>query len=173
MINDEMHIKMMIMFALRSAGGMIPSDTVAQIIDECGIGQIRTAGELFELRDQGHISLITDDGTEYAVLEKTGREIVSALGRDLSSSLREKIILTTAKEIAKLRKDLEIMASYKERHGGGYDVCFTLKDEGEPLMDLKMYAPTTDQANIMITSFKNDPYRVYREVLASLSKKES
>lgn len=111
MINDNQQIKMMIMFVLRSAGGTIPSETVFQIMDECGIGQIRTLSELFELRDMGHISLITDEDTEYAVLENTGIEIVSALGRDLSPSLRENLMIITEKEVAKLRNDLGIQHS--------------------------------------------------------------
>ena len=91
MINDNQQIKMMIMFVLRSAGGTIPSETVFQIM--------------------GHVSLITDEDTEYAVLENTGIEIVSALGRDLSPTLRENLTLITAKEVSKLRNDLGIKPS--------------------------------------------------------------
>ncbi|MBQ6172566.1 MAG: DUF4364 family protein [Clostridia bacterium] len=170
MINDDQQIKMMILFALRSAGCPLPSVTIAQILNECGIGQIGTSGELYDLEEKGHVSLITDDDTEYAVLQKTGTEIVTALGRDLSPTLREKIILATAKEVAKLRKDLGVSASCREKPDGGFDVLFSLTDEGSPLMELTMYAPTKAQADIMISAFKDDPYRVYRDIITSLSK---
>jgi hypothetical protein len=172
MIDDNQQIKMMILFSLRSAGCPLPSSTVAQILNECGVGQLGTSGELYELRDRGHVALITDEDTEYAVLQKTGIEIVDALGRDLSPTLREKLILTTAKEVAKLRKDLGISSSCKERSDGGFDVYFALTDEGSPLFEVTMFAPTKAQADIMISGFRNDPYRVYRDVIASLSKRD-
>ena len=173
MINDNQQIKMMILFTLRSAGCPLPTDTITLILNECGIGQIGTSGELYDLKEKGHVELITDDDTEYAVLQKTGIEIVTALGRDLSPTLREKIILATAKEVAKLRKDLGVSASCKERSDGGFDVFFALTDEGAPLIELTMFAPTKAQADIMSSTFKDDPYRVYRDIIASLSKREN
>ena len=169
MINNEQQIKMMILFSLASAGCPLPTETVSQILNEFDVGQIGTSGELFELREKGHIALITDEDTEYAVLQRTGTEIVKNLGNDLSPTLREKLISATAKEVAKLRKDLGVSASCKERPDGGFDVVFGLTDDGSSLMELKLFAPTKAQADIMSDNFREDPYSVYRKVIASLS----
>lgn len=170
MIQNEQQVKIMILFALWSAGCPIPKETLEQILTECGIGAIGTSSELYDLAANNHLNIISDDGTDYVVLQKTGLEIVSTLGRDLSPSIREKLLLTTAREVASLRKDLCISASYTPKKNGGFDVKVALSDEGSFLMDLTMFAPTTAQAEIMVANFREDPYRVYREVLASMTK---
>ena len=170
MIQNEQQIKMMILYSLWSAGCPIPTVTLGQILMECGIGTIGTMGELYDLAEKKHLSIISDDEVEYIVLQKTGVEIATTLGHDLSPSMREKLMLLTAREVAKLRKDLGVAASYEEREGGGYEVRVSLSDEGSSLMDLKMFAPTRAQADLMTANFREDPYKVYRDVLASMTK---
>ncbi|MBO5036879.1 MAG: DUF4364 family protein [Clostridia bacterium] len=170
MIQNEQQTKMMILYSLWSAGCPMPTVTLSQILGEFGIGAIGTTGEIYDLAEKKHITVIDDDDVEYIVLQKTGQEIATTLGRDLSPSVREKLMLTTAREVAKLRKDLGVAASYEGKESGGYEVYVSLSDEGSALMDLKMFAPTRAQADIMIANFKDDPYKVYREVLASMTK---
>jgi len=170
MIQNDQQIKMMILYSVWSAGCPIPTQTLEMILSECGIGQIGTSGELHDLAEKGHISLISDDETEYIVLQKTGYNIVSTLGADLSPTVREKLILTTAREVANLRKDLGVFASFDERSEGGFDVKLSITDDGVHLIDIKLFAPTKAQAEIMTANFKDDPYKVYREVLASMTR---
>ena len=170
MIQNDQQIKMMILYTVWSAGCPLPTQTLEVILAECGIGQIGTSGELHDLAEKGHLSLISDEETEYAVLQKTGIEIVSTLGADLSPTIREKLILTTAREVAKLRKDLGIATSVDEKSEGGFEVKLSITDDGISLIEIKMFAPTKVQADIMTANFKEDHYRVYREVLASMTK---
>ena len=170
MIQNDQQIKMMILYSLWSAGCPIPTVTLGQILMECGIGTIGTMGELYDLAEKKHLSVIPDGDIEYIVLQKTGTEIAKTLGRDLSPSVREKLMLITAREVAKLRKDLGVAASYEENEDGGYEVKVSLSDEGASLMDLKMFAPTMAQAELMTANFRDDPYKVYRDVLASMTK---
>ena len=50
-------------------------------------------------------------------------------------SVREKLMLLTAREVAKLRKDLGVAASYEEKENGGYEVkmCHFERGTGEKI----------------------------------------
>ena len=168
MLTNEHTAKVMILYALKCAGGPLPTEVLSQILSQCGFGVIGAMSELDTLTVNRHVSVLDDDGVSYAVLTKTGEDICETFSSELGTSMREKIMLTTAREVASLRKDLGV-SSKTEQTENGYKVSVNLSDDEIPLMRLEMFAPTKAQADIMIGNFRDDPYAVYRAVLASMT----
>ena len=51
---------------------------------------------------------------------------------------------------------------------GGYNMSFTMKDNGTVLMELHMFVPDSDEAQRLKENFIEDPARVYSTILAAL-----
>jgi len=168
MLTNEHIAKVMILYSLKQAACPLPIDVLSQIVSQCGFGAIGALSELNGLSEQNHVNIIEDDGVEYVVLTHSGEEICDNLATDLSPSLREKLMITTAREVAKLRKDLGVF-SKSEEVDGGFKLYFELNDDSTNLMHLEMFAPTKAQADIMIMNFREDPYAVYKSALQSLT----
>lgn len=161
----DYQIRATVLFAAGAAKAPIPKTAVFAIVSECGLNAFEAGDALEQLAKDGHIR-IYQDGAAFVQLSDEGKKLAEIAKNDIPAALRQKITAVAAEEIAKLRADLDVEC-FIEPDGDGFLIRTGLRDGGQRLMSLQMYAPTKMQAQMMTENFKKDPLNAYRNVLAA------
>lgn len=172
-LSDE-QLKVLILFALKSAVSPIPQSTLGEILGNCDINYFNIGPVLEEVIETNLVSRLKEENTTFLVLSDKGREIADILKGEISVALRQKVVYYTSLAIGKLRKDLSVETSVNQRLNNGlveYVVNLKLKDDGADLMNLFLYSPTELQAEMIINAFKENPQTVYKKILETFIKR--
>lgn len=118
-----------------------------------------------ELLKSGHISIEERDGKEWLVLNQFGKETALMLKSSLPLSVRDKVVSAGMEIIAEMRRDQERETAIEET-ADGFLVRLRLHDGALELLNLAIFAPDKEQAELIRAQFMNNTADVYQGIIA-------
>ena len=165
-IHDKLDLKMLELFLAARLAGPVDFDTLTELVmRHDGVDYFSFAEATAELVDSGHLALEND---KYAITER-GRTNSAACESSLPFSVRHRCSRDLAPVNAKLRRNAQIRGEKYSNPDGTITARMALDDNGGNLLTLELLCPSDEQADRLITHFKDCPERVYNEVLEALS----
>ncbi len=176
-MNISQHqIKVLILISLVTARCPLSVYTLNDIFGSCGISDINVADAVQELSDLELVTLYTDDDGETLVkITHNGDDVAETLKKDVSMSLRERIVAATGEAMAALCRDIGVTAETvkgSDFSSDEYTLRLALRDDDRVLLKIEMYTPTKFQADIMAQNFRDNTLEIYRTVLKALADSE-
>ena len=164
-MTDKYQIKILICYLLSAVSSPFTREMLDETFHEAQIvNYFHYCEALGELLATKHIA----ESEEGYHLNPLGLETAQRLARSLPQSIRDNVVQTAMKMIAKKQheKENEVLI---EPYKNGYRVICTIHDLDFDLMQISLYAPDLMQAEILKKRFMNDPSGFYQNVINYLT----
>lgn len=164
-LTDTYAVKILICYFLRQINRPITPMQLTEIATDDGIVNYFVFTEAInQLLDAKTITIDEQDGEEYYVLSDLAKLGADDFKRIVPKSFRDKILGSGLRFFAKLKneKDVKVSISEQER---GYTVGIHCTDGPLMLMDLRLYAPDREQAELLADQIIKNPADFYGRVL--------
>ncbi len=164
-LTDPYAVKILLCYFLRQINRPITPNQLAEIATDDGIVNYFVYTEAInELLEAGTITLEEENGEEFYVLSEIGKFGAEDFKSMVPKSFRDKILGSGLKFFAKMKNqnDVSVLVSEQEK---GYLVTVHCSEGGLTLMDLKLYAPDREQAELLRDKIAQNPVDFYSRVL--------
>ncbi|MBQ3537279.1 MAG: DUF4364 family protein [Clostridia bacterium] len=123
---------------------------------------------LDSLLENGLASVTSDGDDDYFTITPDGKRIAEKLQTDIPLATREKALNAAFKVVA--RERLKGICDYKiEKLENGCYVTLTVTDNGDIMMQTKIYAADYLQAELVGENFMKNPGRLYSGIIDALT----
>lgn len=164
-LTDTYAVKILICYFLRQINRPITPMQLTEIATADGTVNYFIYTEVIDqMLESGMIYLEETDGEQYYVLSDRARAGADDFKKYVPKLFRNKILSSGLKFFAKLKNDNDVKVSVTSQ-GKGYLVGCTCTDSGTVLMDLKLYAPDMEQANMLASKIMMNPSDFYGKVI--------
>lgn len=164
-LNDTYAVKILICYFLRQINRPITPLQLTEIATADGTVNYFLFSEVIEqMLSSGMLSLVDIDGEEYYSLSESAKSGADDFKKLVPKVFRNRILSSGLKFFARLKNDNDVKVTITE-HGKGYFVGCTCKDGDYTLMDLRLYAPDLEQANMLADKIKLNPADFYGKVI--------
>ncbi len=164
-IHDKLDIKFLVLYLMARTEGPIDFTTLTDLsLCDDGVDYFVFSQAVSELVDSEHLKLESD---LYSITEK-GRKNGAVCEESLPYSIRQRCDKNLTALNIKLRLENQIRSEVLPRENGGFTVRLVLADNQDNLMNLDLYSPTMEQAQLQASTFRKHPEQIYRAVLAAL-----
>ena len=167
-LRNKNEIKLLICYLLKTIDAPITRERIGDVIQDQSIANyFETMDAVSDLLSNGSIDSDFVGEKEYLKITDIGRSACEVVEKDLPKTVREKAV-KSALRFMTLEKNAKENDVRIEPTSDGYNISFSMKDNGTVLMELTMYVADRAQAEQLKNNFIEDPARVYSTILASL-----
>lgn len=165
--------KVLLCYLLKKLERPVTPDQLYEIAVTSGIvNYFYYAGAVDELVKNETILLEEQDGVLVYVLAPKGIYTIDELKQYAPKSFRDRLFAEALRYFARLRREREVKISYTEAGNGYYIECRIL-DIGEDLLQLKLFAPDLEQAELIGEKIMANPTDFYGKIIGfALENKE-
>lgn len=164
-LTDTYAVKILICYFLRQINRPITPLQLTEIATDDGIVNYFVFTEaLNQLLEAKTITLEEQGGEEYYILSEIAKFGADDFKTMVPKIFRDKILSSGLKFFAKLKNQNDVKVSVFEQ-ARGYAVNAICTDGGLTLMDLKLYAPDREQAQLLADKIMLNPSDFYSKVL--------
>lgn len=169
--NTDYEVRILICWLIRELGSPVtPNQLNTALVGEGLVNYFELAGAIGQLLSTGHLIQETkeeSDGAGQLVLSGLGERTAETFRREIPRTVRDKAIEALRRCILQERFEKENLAEISETRDG-FLLTLAIRDVGNDLLRLSLYAPTREVCETMRQNFLRDPTVVYRAVLSSL-----
>lgn len=167
-ITDISQIKILICYLLNSIDIKLTQNQIHEILNENSLVSYFSLCEtITSLLDTGHISVVKENSDDYFQLNELGVKTSTELESALPPSLRDSVITTAIKSIARIKVERENNVVITKNENG-YMVTCTITTGNFNVMTLSLYAPDLIQAEKIKEHFYKDPIKLYQSIINDL-----
>ena len=164
-IHDKLDITFLILYIMARVAAPIDFHALTDLtMCDDGVDYFEFAEAVSELVETGHLTL---EEELYAITDK-GRANGAACESSLPYTVKQKCNVRLAKVNGILRRNAQVRSSVEDRPEGGSVVKMELDDDKGNLFTLQLFCGTREQAQRMADGFREEPERVYHDVIAAL-----
>ncbi len=165
-LTDSYAVKILICYFLRQINRPITPDQLTEIATAEGVVNYFVYTEAIEqMLEAGTIVLETDEsGVGYYSLSAKGMAGADDFKKLVPKSFRDRILSSGLKFFAKLKNEHDVKCAVTQS-GKGYMVSCICTDNDLILMDLKLFAPDIEQAQMLCDRIMLNPTEFYSKVL--------
>ena len=164
-LTDTYAIKILVCYFLKQINRPITPEQLIEIVTEDGlINYFIFTEAINQLLEAKTLILEERDGEQYYVLTEMARIGADDFKTMVPRAFREKILTSGLKFFARLKNENDVKISYTEQQKG-WSVNVLCTEGGLTLMDLKLYAPDREQAEILGEKIMLNPVDFYGKVL--------
>ena len=164
-LTDTYAVKILICYFLRQINRPITPLQLTEIATDDGIVNYFVFTEAMnQLLEAKTITIEEQDGEEYYVLSELAKLGADDFKRMVPKSFRDKILGSGLRFFAKLKNENDVKISITEQDKG-CSVGVHITDGPLMLMDLKLYAPDREQAELLRDKIEKNPADFYGKVL--------
>lgn len=165
-LNDTYAVKILLCYFLRQINRPITPDQLMEIATADGVVNYFVYTETMEqMLSSGMLLLQTDsNGVQYYVLSEMAKAGADDFKKLVPKSFRDRILASGLKFFAKLKNDHNVNCTVSSSDNG-YSVNCVCRDGELVLMDLKLFAPDDEQAQMLKDAIMLDPTAFYGKVL--------
>ena len=164
-LTDTYAVKILICYFLKQINRPITPDQLTDIATNDGVLNYFVFMEAMnQMLESGTITIEERDGEEYYVLSEIARAGADDFKKIVPRSFRERILSSGLKFFAKLKNDRDVKVCVTEQNRG-YAVNCICTDGTMVLMDLKLFAPDKEQANMLADKIMLNPSEFYGKIL--------
>ena len=164
-LTDTYAVKILICYFLRQINRPITPMQLTEIATDDGIVNYFVFTEAVnELLEAKTLTLEEQDGEQYYVLSELAKIGANDFKRMVPNSFRNKILSSGLKFFARLKNQNDVKISVSEQEKG-CSVNILCTEGGLTLMDLRLYAPDREQAQLLADKIMLNPADFYGKVL--------
>lgn len=164
-LNDVYEAKILLSYFLYQIDRPCTPMQLVEICEASGVMDYFLYTEaITRMEESGIVERVDIDGTESLVLSDRGRDGAEDFKTMVPKSLREKILATGLMFFARLKNERDVTFETKE-HGNGYLVRCCCKEGDTILMDISLYAPDQEQAELIKAKINANPSALYSQVM--------
>lgn len=168
-IRSKNEIKTLICYLFNSVKENMDKDMVVQAILKQGLANyFETTSAFDDLVTNGNLIKSSENDNSYS-LSENGIIISNQLDSTLAYSVKEKALDCALKLLAEKKTARENTVEISKTDNG-YTVECTISGGEVELFSFKLYAPQTEQALIIKKNFLDNPEKVYKVMLALMTK---
>lgn len=166
----EEEMKILILFALKSAGGILETETLCDVVASGDVNYIDIKTALAEIIKLGLAQTYEDNENILLVISPNAELVVRELKNKIPITVREKVAAAASVAISKIKRDILVKAKISKPDEKGCCVVTTelLNDDESLLLKMEIFAPTELQGEMMAKKFRENPSEVYEKVIAAL-----
>lgn len=167
--NDE--IKLLICYILSKTNAAMSFEQIHEtLLEHELVNYFELVSAMDSLEKTGHIKEEVPGGTGAACYTVTelGRSTSGTINTLLSVSVRDRAVSSAEKLLRREKREREVKVSI-EAADSGYEVRLAIPDSGSNLASFTVFCPTMEEAKLMRRRFLNDPFYIYKGVLALLT----
>ena len=151
-IHDKLDIKFLVLYIMARVASPIDFHALTDLtMCDDGVDYFEFAEAVSELVETGHLTL---EGDLYAITDK---------GRTNGAAC-----VNLARINGILRRNAQVRAHVEDRPEGGSTVKMELDDDKGNLFTLELFCGNREQARRLARGFKEEPERVYNDVITAL-----
>lgn len=164
-LDDSYAIKILICYFLRQIDRPITHNQLIEIATSAGGVNYFTFSEVVaQMLETGMLLEKEIDGEKYYVLSTASWEGANDFKTLVPKSFRDRILSAGLKFFAKLKNDNDVKVSVSKMKIG-YSVNCVCTEGEVVLMDLKLFAPDEEQANMLADKIVDNPADFYAKVI--------
>lgn len=164
-LTDAYAVKILICYFLRQINRPITPMQLTEIATDDGILNYFVFTEAMnQLLEAKTVTLEEQDGEEVYVLSELAKFGADDFKKIVPKSFRDRILASGLRFFAKLKNSNDVKVSVSEQNRG-FQVGISCTDGGLTLMDLKLYAPDREQADLLAEKIMQNPADFYAKVL--------
>lgn len=169
--NTDYEVRILICWLIREFGAPVtPSQLNTALAGEGLVNYFELAGAIGQLISTGHLiqeAPQEESGGGRLALSGLGERTAETFRREIPRTVRDKAIEALRRCVLQERFEKENLAEISETQDG-FLLTLAIRDVGNDLLRLSLYAPTREVCETMRRRFISDPTVVYRAVLSSL-----
>lgn len=168
-LTTDYEIRILICWLLHKMKMPVTSSQLSSaLLGESLVNYFEVTCALGELLSSGHLAEVKADGQQgYVSLTELGRKTAETFYKSIPRTVREKALDALSQCVLQERFAKENRAEIVETNDG-FRLELSLKDVGNDLMSVSLYAPTREVCEMMKKNFISDPTVLYRAVLSVL-----
>ena len=164
-IHDKLDIKFLVLYIMARVASPIDFHALTDLpMCADGVDYFEFAEAVSALVETGHLPL---EGDLYAITDK-GRTNGAAGESSLPYTVKQKCAVNLARINGILRRNAQVRAHVEDRPEGGSTVKMELDDDKGKLVTLELFCGNREQARRLARGFKEEPERVYNDVITAL-----
>lgn len=167
-LNSVPDVKVLVLYILNYAGAPLSKDNIINIALGDGLVQyFDLVQAIDEMLITGLIDIIGQDNPDVLRITELGRQTLVLFENTLPHSVRRKNQTSLLKMLADIERSQNIKSNITKVKNG-FEVCCTLIDGDDVLLEYKLLVPTQIQAQMIVEQFENDPTDKYKNILQLL-----
>ncbi len=171
-LTDSYAVKILICYFLRQINRPITPDQLTEIATADGVINYFVYTEAMnQMLEAKTVTIVEEDGVSYYALSPIATAGADDFKKIVPKSFRDRILASGLKFFAKLKNDHDVKCTVEECDRG-YTVRCICTDGSLVLMDLKLFAPDAEQAQMLRDRILLDPTAFYGKVLDFASDNE-
>lgn len=158
-------VKILLCYLLDRLDRPVPSEQLHEIALDSGvINHFYYSEAMADLIASGAVTVIDENGEETVRIEEKGRLGSEYFNRYIPATFRRSILTAAYSYFADIRRENEISCAITDSDNGCI-VKFSIKDTEFPLMEMSLYAPDREQAELIAERLKRNPSAFYSGVI--------
>jgi len=123
---------------------------------------------LSELSASGFIHEESTHSRTFYHLTEEGRQTLHFFKNDISSAIQDDINEFLTQKKYELKNEVSVKSDYYQNSNGDFSVRCQVFEQGSPLIDLTLTAPTEAQAQTMSNNWAKKNQEIYASIMTSL-----
>lgn len=168
-VRSKYGIRVLLCYILKNVDSMVSRKAFVEILQSTGLVNFFEINPALDaLRENGLAQSVEKDDDDYFRITPDGISIADKLSTDIPLSAREEALKAAFIVVARERLRGTVDYSIEKTPKGCY-VTLTVKDNGEIMMQTKLFAADYLQAELVGENFMKNPDKLYSGIIDSLT----
>lgn len=161
--------KLIILYMLSKVDFPLTNSQISEFILNEGYTNYFTLQQtISELAESGFIHEESTHSRTFYHLTDEGSQTLRFFKNDISSAIQDDINSFLTKKKYELKNEVSVKSDYYQNSNGDYSVRCQVFEQGSPLIDLTITAPTEAEAQTMSNNWTKKNQEIYAAIMASL-----
>jgi len=161
--------KLIILYMLDKIDFPLTNSQISEFILNEGYTNYFTLQQtLSELSASGFIHEESTHSRTFYHLTEEGRQTLHFFKNDISSAIQDDINEFLTQKKYELKNEVSVKSDYYQNSNGDFSVRCQVFEQGSPLIDLTLTAPTEAQAQTMSNNWAKKNQEIYASIMTSL-----
>ncbi len=168
-IRSKYGIRILMCYILKNVKSTVSKTAFTEILRSAELVNYFEIGPALDsLKENGLVELIEKEDDDYYIITEEGKSVAEKLQIEIPKVSREKALSAAFTVVA--RERLKGIVDYKvEKAADGYYVICTVTDNGELMMQTKLFAADYMQAQLVGENFLRNPEKLYSGIIDALT----
>jgi len=161
--------KLIILYMLDKIDFPLTNSQISEFILNEGYTNYFTLQQtISELVESGFIHEESTHSRTFYHLTDEGAQTLKFFKNDISAAIQEDIDTFLVKKKYELKNEVSIKSDYYQNSNGEYSIRCQVFEQGAPLIDLTVTAPTESEAQTMANNWTTKNQEIYAAIMAAL-----
>lgn len=161
--------KLIILYMLDKIDFPLTNSQISEFILNEGYTNYFTLQQtLSELTESGFIHEESTHSRTFYHLTEEGAQTLNFFKNDISPAIQEDIDTFLTQKKYELKNEVSVKSTYYQNTNGDYSVRCQVFEQGSPIIDLTVTAPTETEAQTMSNNWTKKSHEIYAAIMTNL-----